>query len=114
MLAVIGVHGVLSYGVSERRRELGIRVALGAGRRQIAWLVVGEGMALAALGIAVGIAGATLASRALSSLLFGVGRDRSRRPTPPPRWASRRWPPSPASSPHGAPHVSIQRMLLRD
>jgi predicted permease len=72
VLAVIGVHGVLSYGVSERRRELGIRVALGAGRRQIASLVVGEGMAMAALGIVAGIAAATLATRALSTLLFGV------------------------------------------
>ena len=73
VLAVIGVHGVLSYGVAERRRELGIRVALGAAARQITWLVVREGVALAAVGIAVGIAGALLASRALSSLLFGVG-----------------------------------------
>ena len=73
VLAVIGVHGVLSYGVAERRRELGIRVALGAAARQIAWLVVREGVALAALGIAVGIAGAIVASRALSSMLFGVG-----------------------------------------
>ena len=73
VLAVIGVHGVLSYGVAERRRELGIRVALGAAARQITWLVVREGVVLAAIGIAVGIVGALLASRALSSLLFGVG-----------------------------------------
>ena len=73
VLAVIGVHGVLSYGVTERRRELGIRVALGAAARQITWLVVREGLLLTAAGIAVGIAGALIASRALSSLLFGVG-----------------------------------------
>ena len=73
VLAVIGVHGVLSYGVTERRRELGIRVALGAASRQITWLVVREGLMLTAAGIAVGIAGALIASRALSSLLFGVG-----------------------------------------
>jgi len=73
VLAVIGVHGVLSYGVTERRRELGIRVALGAASRQITWLVVGEGLVMTAAGIAVGIVGALLASRALSSLLFGVG-----------------------------------------
>ncbi len=73
VLAVIGVHGVLSYGVTERRRELGIRVALGAASRQITWLVVREGLLLTAAGIAVGIAGALIASRALSSLLFGVG-----------------------------------------
>ena len=73
MLAVIGVHGVLSYGVTERRRELGIRVALGAASRQITWLVVREGLLLTAAGVAVGIAGALIASHALSSLLFGVG-----------------------------------------
>jgi putative ABC transport system permease protein len=73
MLAVIGVHGVLSYGVTERRRELGIRVALGAAARQITWLVVREGLLLTAAGIAAGIGGALIASRALSSLLFGVG-----------------------------------------
>ena len=43
VLAVIGVHGVLSYGVTERRRELGIRVALGAAARQITWLVCAKG-----------------------------------------------------------------------
>jgi ABC-type antimicrobial peptide transport system permease subunit len=64
---------VLSYGVTERRRELGIRVALGAASRQITWLVVREGLLLTAAGIALGIAGALIASRALSSLLFGVG-----------------------------------------
>lgn len=73
VLAVIGVHGVLSYGVTERRRELGIRVALGAAARQITWLVVREGLLLTSVGIAVGIGGALIASRALSSLLFGVG-----------------------------------------
>ena len=73
VLAVIGVHGVLSYGVTERRRELGIRVALGAASRQITWLVVREGLLLTAAGIAAGIGGALVASRALSSLLFGVG-----------------------------------------
>ncbi len=73
LLAVIGVHGVLSYGVTERRRELGIRVALGAASRQITWLVVREGLLLTAAGIAAGIGGALVASRALSSLLFGVG-----------------------------------------
>ena len=73
VLAVIGVHGVLSYGVTERRRELGIRVALGAAGRQITWLVMREGLMVASIGIAVGLAGALAASRALSSLLFGVG-----------------------------------------
>ena len=91
MLAVIGVHGVLSYGVAERRRELGIRVALGAAARQITWLVVREGVALAAVGIAVGIAGALVASRALSSLLFGVGATDATTYWPSRRGAAQRW-----------------------
>jgi predicted permease len=72
LLAVIGVHGVLGYTVSERRRELGIRAALGAPGRRMAWLVVGEGLAMAGLGIVVGLAVSLAASRLLSSLLFGV------------------------------------------
>lgn len=71
-LAAIGIHGVLSYGVAERRRELGIRAALGAGRGQLAWLVVGEGLGLAAIGIVAGLAIALAASRALASLLYGI------------------------------------------
>lgn len=71
-LAAIGIHGVLSYGVAERRRELGIRAALGAGRGQLAWLVVGEGLGLAAIGIVTGLAIALAASRALASLLHGI------------------------------------------
>jgi ABC-type antimicrobial peptide transport system permease subunit len=71
-LAAIGIHGVLSYGVAERRRELGIRAALGAGRGQLAWLVVGEGLGLAAVGIVTGLAIALAAGRALSSLLYGI------------------------------------------
>lgn len=72
LLAVIGVHGVLSHAVSERRRELGIRAALGAAGRQMAWLVVGEGLAMAGVGIVAGIAAALAASRLLAALLFGV------------------------------------------
>jgi putative ABC transport system permease protein len=71
-LAAIGIHGVLSYGVAERRREIGIRAALGAGRRQLAWLVIGEGLGLAAAGIAGGVVIALLASRVLVTLLFGI------------------------------------------
>jgi predicted permease len=72
VLAIIGVHGVLSHAVSERRRELGIRVALGAPARRIAWLVVGQGLGLAAAGILAGLAIALASTRVLSSLLFRV------------------------------------------
>jgi predicted permease len=72
VLAIIGIHGVLTHLVTDRRHELGIRVALGARPRRIAWLVVGEGVALAAVGIAAGLAIALASSRMLTSLLFGV------------------------------------------
>lgn len=71
-LAAVGIHGVLSYGVAERRREIGIRAALGAGRGQLAWLVVREGLGLAAIGIVAGVAIALLTSRVLATLLFGI------------------------------------------
>jgi putative ABC transport system permease protein len=71
-LALIGVYGVISYGVVQRTREIGIRVALGARRGQILRLVAGEGMVTVAGGIAVGLAGAAALSRLLVSLLFQV------------------------------------------
>jgi predicted permease len=71
-LAAIGVYGVMSYLVAQGRRELGIRIALGATPATIAKLVVGHGMAVAVAGLAAGLAGAVAASRLLASLLFGV------------------------------------------
>jgi len=72
VLAAIGMYGVLSGGVTERTREIGIRAALGASRGNILALVVRQGMTLAGLGIAIGLVGAAVASQALSTLLFGV------------------------------------------
>ncbi|HUG41679.1 MAG TPA: ABC transporter permease [Longimicrobiales bacterium] len=72
LLAAIGVYGVIAFGVGQRRREFGIRLALGARSRRVAAGVVREGALLAALGIAVGLAGSLLLSGALRSLLFGV------------------------------------------
>ena len=71
-LAAVGIHGVLSYGVTERRRELGIRMALGARASDIVGLVMREGLGLAAAGLALGLAGAFVMTRFLASLLFGV------------------------------------------
>jgi putative ABC transport system permease protein len=72
VLGIVGVYGVLSYLVSRRRRELGVRMALGAQRRDVLWLVMKEGAKFAAGGIALGLAGAFFVARLLSSQLFGV------------------------------------------
>ncbi len=72
-LAAVGIYGVMSHAVGERRREIGIRLALGARPREVLALVVRQGMATAAAGAAIGLVGAFAAARLLRSLLFGVG-----------------------------------------
>jgi putative ABC transport system permease protein len=72
VLAGVGIYGVIAYGVVRRRREIGVRVALGAQRRDVLTLVIGRGLRLTGIGIAAGVAASLLLTRLLASLLYSV------------------------------------------
>jgi predicted permease len=72
LLACIGLYGLLSYEMARRRREIGIRIALGTEKRDILRMVIGQGLKLTLIGVVIGLAGALALTRFLSSLLFGV------------------------------------------
>ncbi|HEY9228448.1 MAG TPA: FtsX-like permease family protein, partial [Gemmatimonadaceae bacterium] len=71
-LAALGIYGLVVYTVSQRTRELGVRIALGAEPRDIRGLVVGQGLKLALVGVAIGVAISFAAARTLAAFLFGV------------------------------------------
>ena len=72
MLAAVGIYGVISYGVSQRTHEIGVRLSLGASAGEVARQIVGQGLRLTALGIVLGLVGTVGATKMLTSLLFGV------------------------------------------
>lgn len=71
-LAAVGIYGVMSYATSQRRQEIGIRIAVGAGRREVLGMVVRQGMTITLVGVALGLLSAVALSRFVSSLLYGV------------------------------------------
>ena len=73
VLGVVGVYGVTSYLVAQRTREVGVRLALGARPAQVVTMVVRQGMVVAAIGLGIGLAGALVAGRLMTRLLYGVG-----------------------------------------
>jgi ABC-type antimicrobial peptide transport system permease subunit len=82
LLAAVGTYGILSYSVTERRQEIGIRMALGASRGSVLGLVMGQGLKLTLAGLVIGLGGALALTRLMRTLLFNV------RPTDPVTLAS--------------------------
>jgi len=75
VLAVIGIYGVISYSVAQRTQEIGVRMALGAAQGDVLRLILREGTGLAVAGVALGVAGAYLATRFIGSWLFGIDQN---------------------------------------
>ena len=72
LLAAVGIYGVIGYAVSRRTQEIGVRMALGATRANVAGLIVGEGMRIVAIGVAAGLLGAVALTRLMAAMLYGV------------------------------------------
>jgi ABC-type antimicrobial peptide transport system permease subunit len=72
LLAVIGLYGVMAFSVAQRGQEIGVRRALGAGHRDVLWMVMAQGLRVTLIGVACGVIGAYASTRLLESLVFGV------------------------------------------
>jgi putative ABC transport system permease protein len=73
VVAMVGVYGVMAYSVKRRTHEIGVRIAIGAQRGDVLTMVVGEGLAMALIGVTIGLALSLALTRVLASFLFGVG-----------------------------------------
>ncbi len=107
-LAALGIYGVMAYSVSQRTREIGVRMALGAPPRSVVLMVLRQGVLLVVLGLALGFLGAWFSAQLLASLLHGIEPHAPPPPSPSSRSSSRPSPLSPATSPAVAPHASTR------
>ncbi|HEY1341149.1 MAG TPA: ABC transporter permease [Bryobacteraceae bacterium] len=73
LLAAVGIYGLIAYSVAQRLHEIGVRIALGAARADVIWMVVRQGISLASIGIALGLGGALAMTQLLKTMLFGIG-----------------------------------------
>jgi putative ABC transport system permease protein len=73
LLAAVGIYGLMAYSVSQRTQEIGLRLALGAGRQGVIWLILREASLLAVIGLGIGFAGSVLVGRTMQTTLYGVG-----------------------------------------
>jgi ABC-type antimicrobial peptide transport system permease subunit len=72
VLAAVGLYGVVSYSTARRTSEIGIRIALGAARTQVVWMILRDALLLVAVGLMLGLPAALAAARAVASILFGI------------------------------------------
>ena len=108
VLALLGIYGVTAYAVAQRNREIAVRVALGAGPRHLLWLIVRQGLALAVLGVALGVPAALVATHYMGEPCSTGSAARTPQPSPQSPCSSPRWWRSPAICRRGVPCTSIR------